>query len=163
MKTLLLVRHAKSSWQHAGLSDEQRPLLEKGKKRTKKVIDYLLGEDVKVDLIITSHAVRAYDTARIIAHALGIREEDLSVSKRMYHATAEHLYDQFFDLSNDINNLMMVGHNPAFTNFANHFLDKKIDWLPTSGVVSVSFDTNLWVNLPMAPAKTNFVIFPKEL
>lgn len=163
MKTLLLVRHAKSSWQHTGFSDEQRPLLEKGKKRTRKVIEYLLDHDVSVDHIITSHAVRAYDTARIIAHALGIREENLCVSQRMYHATAEHLYDQFFDLSNDISNLMMVGHNPAFTNFANHFLDKKIDWLPTSGVVSVSFDTNLWVNLPMAPAKTNFVIFPKEL
>jgi len=163
MKTLLLVRHAKSSWPHTGLRDERRPLLVKGKKRTRKVIDYLLEHQVAIDHIISSHAVRAFDTARIIAYALGIREEDIAVSRMIYHATAEQLYDQFFDLSDTISSVMMVGHNPAFTNFANIFLDNKIDWLPTSGVVSVSFDTNLWVNLPMASRKTNFVLYPKEL
>lgn len=163
MKTLLLVRHAKSSWQYPEVSDEQRPLLEKGKKRTKKVIDYLLGEDVKVDLIISSHAVRAHETARIIAHALGYPEDKIIISKQLYHASAEKLYDQFFDLSDDINTMMMVGHNPTFTNFANQFLEEKIDWLPTSGIVSITFKTDFWINLPMAARQTNFVVAPKEL
>jgi phosphohistidine phosphatase len=163
MKTLLLVRHAKSSWSYPELPDEQRPLLEKGKKRTKKVIDYLLENDVRVDLIITSHAVRAHETARIIAHALGFPEDKIIVSKQVYHASAEKLYDQFFDLSDDIDTIMMVGHNPTFTNFANQFLEEKIDWLPTSGIVSITFKTDFWINLPMAARQTNFVVAPKEL
>jgi phosphohistidine phosphatase len=163
MKTLYIVRHAKSSWKYPELSDDERPLLEKGKKRTKKIVDFLLSKDVKLDLIISSHAVRALDTARILAHALGYPEDDIVISRQLYHANADQVYDQFFDLNDDVENLMIVGHNPTFTNFANHFVDEKIDWLPTSGVVSISFDTRLWVNLPMAKKKKNFVIFPKAL
>lgn len=163
MKTLYIVRHAKSSWNHPELSDEERPLLEKGKKRTRKIINYFRERNVKVDLIISSHAVRAHETARIIAHGIGYPIENIVISQQVYHAGADLLFDQFFDLSDDINSLMIVGHNPAFTNFANHFLEKKIDWLPTSGVVSVSFDTRLWVNLPLAKPRLNFIVYPKEL
>lgn len=163
MKTLYIVRHAKSSWNHPELSDEERPLLEKGKKRTRKIIDYLREKNVSVDLIISSHAVRASETARIIAHGIGYPPENIRISRQVYHASADLLLDQFFDLSDDISSLMIVGHNPAFTNFANQFLEKKIDWLPTSGVVSVSFDTRLWVNLPLAKPRPNFIIYPREL
>ncbi len=163
MKTLYIVRHAKSSWNHPELSDEERPLLEKGKKRTRKIINYLREKNVSVDLIISSHAVRASETARIIAHGIGYPPENIRISQQVYHASAGLLLDQFFDLSDDISSLMIVGHNPAFTNFANQFLEKKIDWLPTSGVVSVSFDTRLWVNLPLAKPRLNFIIYPREL
>jgi len=163
MKTLYIVRHAKSSWKCPELPDDERPLLEKGKKRTRKIIDFLLDKNVTVDLIISSHATRALETAKIIGHALGYPEENILISRQVYHANADQLYDQFFDLSDDINSLMIVGHNPTFTNFANQFLDKKIDWLPTSAVVSISFDTPLWVNLPLAKRTTNFVAIPKEL
>ena len=163
MKTLYIVRHAKSSWKYPELPDDERPLLEKGKKRTRKIIDFLLEKDVKLDLIISSHATRALETAKIIGHALGYPEENILVSKQVYHANADRLYDQFFDLNDNISSLMIVGHNPTFTTFANHFLDEKIDWLPTSGVVSVSFDTTQWVNIPLAKPTTNFVAIPKEL
>ena len=163
MKTLYIVRHAKSSWNFPELSDEERPLLEKGKKRTRKIINFLQEKDVSVDLIISSHATRALETARIIAHGIGYTVDNIRISQQVYYASADQLYDQFFDLSDDIQSLMIVGHNPAFTNFANHFLDKKIDWLPTSGVVSVTFDTNIWVNLPLAKRKMNFIIYPKQL
>jgi phosphohistidine phosphatase len=163
MKTLYLVRHAKSSWRYPELLDEERPLLEKGKQRTKKVIDFLLKKDVQIDCIKTSHAVRAHDTARIIAHALRYPVEEILVERQIYHASAEQLFDQFYDLSDTINALMMVGHNPAFTNFANYFLDKKIEWLPTSGIVSISFETDSWDEIMNAGRKTNFVVFPKMI
>ena len=163
MKTLYIVRHAKSSWSFPELSDEERPLLEKGKKRTRKIINYLQEKDVSVDLIISSHAVRALETARIIAHGIGYPIDNIRISQQVYFAGADQLYDQFFDLNDSIQSLMIVGHNPAFTNFANHFLDKKIDWLPTSGVVSITFDTNIWVNLPLAKRAVNFIIYPKQL
>lgn len=163
MKTLYIVRHAKSSWKYPELSDDERPLLEKGKKRTRKIINFLIEKDTRVDLIISSYAVRALETARIIAHGIGYPEDEIQISQQLYHASSDRILDQFFDLSDEINSLMIVGHNPTFTSFANQFLDEKIDWLPTSGVVSVSFDTNSWTDIPLAKQKENFVIYPKAL
>ncbi len=163
MKTLYLVRHAKSSWNFPDLADDERPLLEKGKKRTKKVIDYLLANNVHVDYIISSHAIRALETAKIIAHALNYPLNEIKVERQIYHANADKLYNQFFDLPEKCDALMLVGHNPTFTSFANHFLDNKIDWLPTSGVVSVSFDTDRWEDVISADRKTDFIVYPKIL
>ena len=163
MKILYLVRHAKSSWNYPELSDDERPLLEKGKKRTKKVIDYLLANNVKVDYIISSHAVRALETAKIIAHALHYPLDNIKIERQIYHAYADKLLDQFYDVPENCNSMMLVGHNPTFTSFANYFLDDKIDWLPTSGIVSISFDTDRWEDVMNANKKTNFVVYPKNL
>lgn len=163
MKTLYIVRHAKSSWENAELSDPQRPLLEKGKKRTKLIIDYFLNNDLKVDLIISSPAVRAYDTAKIIAHALSYPEAKIIKDNSIYHANAEQLFNQFYDVSDQVRSLMIVGHNPTLTNFANHFLENKIDSLPTSGVVCVDFNTDKWDEIPDVKGKSRFVLTPKML
>jgi phosphohistidine phosphatase len=161
MKTLYIVRHAKSSWDSPGHEDHERPLLEKGKKRTKLVIDYLLENNVKVDLIISSHAVRARSTAIIIANALHYPENEIQISTRIYHGDMDSLFNLFYDLSDNIQSLMLVGHNPTFTSYANYFLKDKIDWLPTSGIVCIEFDTDKWEQLPLSGKKTKFVISPK--
>ncbi len=163
MKTLYIVRHAKSSWDHPGLEDHQRPLLEKGKKRTRYVIDYLLNDQARVDLIVSSHAVRAHDTARIIANALHYPADRIMVSKNLYFGDPESFFDLFYDLSDDIDSLMLVGHNPGFTTFSNYFLDKKIDNLPTSGIVCITFDMQGWENIHDSKRKTKFVISPRQL
>ncbi len=163
MKTVYIVRHAKSSWDFPHLSDHERPLLEKGKKRTRLINDYLIKNRIRVDLIISSHAVRAHETARIIARAIGYPPENIRIDRMIYHADADRLADQFFDVPNSVDTIMLVGHNPTLTNFANMYLDEKIDWLPTSAVVSISFDTERWEDLPLAKHKTNFLITPKML
>jgi phosphohistidine phosphatase len=161
MKTVYIVRHAKSSWKETDLMDEQRPLLEKGKKRTKKIIDFLHEKKVKVDYIISSHAVRALDTAKILAHALGYPTDQIKIDPHIYISDGERIFNQFFDLSEKYKSVMIVGHNPALTDFVNHFLDPRIDNLPTSGVVSVSFLTDRWDEIPTAKFKVNFMAFPK--
>lgn len=161
MKELYIVRHAKSSWDFPDLPDEERPLLEKGKKRTKLVIDYLLENNISIDLIISSHAVRARETAAILAHALNYPEDNIMISKNVYHGNDESFFNLFYDLSNDIESVMIVGHNPTMTNFANRFLERKIDWLPTSGIVSVKFVTDNWNQVPLANKKVEFLITPK--
>jgi phosphohistidine phosphatase len=163
MKTLYIVRHAKSSWKYPELSDEERPLLEKGKKRTKKIIDYLLENNVKVDYIITSHAVRALETAKILGHALNYPEDEIKIDHEIYFADSDKLFNQFYDLPDRYDYVMMVGHNPALTNFANFFVTPKIDWLPTSGIVCIEFDTDSWDKVPTASPNTRFVIYPKML
>ena len=163
MKTLYIVRHAKSSWDNPGLADHERPLLEKGKKRTKYVIDYMIENNIKVDLIISSHAIRAWQTASAIGNALNYPEDRIQISTAIYHGDVDSLMNHFFDLSDDVNSLMMVGHNPTFTTFANYFLHKKIDWLPTSGIVCIEFDTDKWDNVINAQKKAKFVITPRLL
>jgi phosphohistidine phosphatase len=161
MKYLYIVRHAKSSWDHSGLADHERPLLEKGKKRTKLIIDYLLENKVEVDLIISSHAVRARETARFIGNALHYPEDKIQISTAIYHGDINGLINLFFDLSDDVNSLMMVGHNPTFTSFANYFLEKSIDWLPTSGIVCIEFEADKWEDVLNAKKRAKFVISPK--
>jgi phosphohistidine phosphatase len=163
MKTVYFVRHAKSSWDTAGLPDEKRPLLEKGKKRTKKVIDFLHEKNVKIDYIISSHATRAYETAKILAHSLKYPVENIKIDPHIYFADGDSLMDQFYDLPDRYESVMIVGHNPSLTDLVNTFIKEHIDNLPTSGVVSISFETGRWDEVPMARRHTNFILFPKEL
>lgn len=163
MKTIYIVRHAKSSWDISGIPDEQRPLMEKGKKRTKKVIDYLHQHNISVDYIISSHAVRALETAKILAHALKYPIDAIKVDSQVYYASGDGIFNQFYDLPERFNSVMIVGHNPALTDFANAFLKTPIENLPTSGVVSISFDAEHWEKIHLSLRKTNFILFPKEL
>jgi phosphohistidine phosphatase len=163
VKTIYIVRHAKSSWNTPDLPDEKRLLLEKGKKRTKKVIDYLHANDIQVDYIISSHAVRALETAKLLAHALKYPADNIKVDSQIYFANGDSLVNQFYDLPKRYNSVMIVGHNPSLTDFVNLFLNPSIDNLPTSGVVSISFDTDHWEEVPVASRRTNFILFPKEL
>jgi phosphohistidine phosphatase len=163
MKTLYIVRHAKSSWDYPALEDYQRPLLEKGKKRTKYIVDYLLEKNVRVDLIMSSHATRALETAKIIAKALQYPENKILISKSIYHSDPDGLFNLFFDLPEDIHSLMIVGHNPTLTNFANLFLERKLDNLPTSGIVCIDFKTDNWEEIVSSGRFTKFVVSPKSL
>ncbi len=161
MKTLYLLRHAKSSWQSLELDDFDRPLLEKGLKRSQLIIDYLLDKQVNVDLIISSSAARARQTAEIFAQAFNYEQERIIFEKKIYYGDTDKLFELFIDIPSWVNSLLIVGHNPAITNFSNHFLDNKIDYLPTSGMVSISFETNDWAEIASAKRRTNFVVYPK--
>jgi len=162
MKTIYIVRHAKSSWDQLDLPDEKRPLMEKGKKRTKKVIDYFQNKNITVDYIISSHAVRAYETAKILAHGLKYPEDRIKIDPGIYHDNGDSLIERFFELPDQLDSVLLVGHNPTLTDFVNHFLKNPIENLPTSGVVSISFDTGHWEKIPLAKRKENFILFPKE-
>ena len=161
MKLLYIVRHAKSSWDFPELSDHERPLLEKGKKRTRKMIEFLKSKKAKPDIIISSSALRARETAGYFAVGLGLSQEDVIIDPTLYHADYERIFDQFIDLSDQNNAVMLVGHNPAFTNFVNLFLVPPIDWLPTSAVVCLSFDTNHWDEIKNSGYEVKFVAYPK--
>jgi phosphohistidine phosphatase len=164
MKTIIAVRHAKSSWDFPDLSDDQRPLLEKGKKRTRKVIEYLLKKKFPLpELIISSHAVRAVETARIFAHALKYPGDKIQISRSIYHGNKDLITDQLYGIDDDINCVMLVGHNPTLTAFANQFLDDPIDWIPTSGVVILQIDTGKWTEAGLRRAIRSERIFPREI
>lgn len=163
MKTLYITRHAKSSWENESLSDHQRPLIPKGIKRTQLVADYLLEKNGNIDLILSSSAVRALETAKLFAQKLNYPQENIRIEENIYHASLDSLSELLYSVSNKVKSVMLVGHNPTFTYFANYFLDQKLDWLPTSGIVCVEFDTEQWENLHIAKKTINFVITPRML
>jgi phosphohistidine phosphatase len=163
MKSLYLVRHAKSSREDPGCADEQRPLLDKGVKKTGKVVKYLLEKKVKPDQIVSSHAVRAFETARIIAGGLDYPPEKIRIDRKIYDGYYDRILDIIYATPNDINSLMIVGHNPTITNLANLFLHPGIEDMPTSAVVSITFDTDQWEKIPSVESTQEFMVYPKML
>ncbi len=162
-KTLLLTRHAKSSWEYSGLSDHERPLLVSGIERTRLVVEFLAGKSVNPDLIISSHAVRAFETACILAEGLNYPHHEILIESNIYYQDADDLYELAMALPDNKDVVMLVGHNPAMTQFANFFLDEKLDYMPTTGVVSIGFETEQWSQISMVPRTLHFCIFPGML
>lgn len=163
MKTLYLIRHAKASLETRHDRDIDRPLLHEGLKRTKHIIDFLVKSHISVDLIISSPAVRAYQTASILARALNFPLENIKKERALYEGDADKITNLFYDLSKKIDKLMIVGHNPSITNFANLLLPEPIDYLPTSGLVCIQFDAISWDDIWQAKIITNFVVTPRML
>lgn len=163
MKLVTLIRHGKSSWDEFSISDHDRPLLEKGRKKTIKVAEYLKESKFEIDLIISSTAVRAFETAKIISFNLGFSEDNIIKSKKLYHASEDDIFDELFSLDDKIDSVVLFGHNPTFTDFSNNFLRPPIYNLPTSGVVSIKFKTDSWDKIANAGYSVNFTIFPKDL
>ncbi|MCX6280099.1 MAG: histidine phosphatase family protein [Bacteroidetes bacterium] len=163
MKTLYLIRHAKASWEMPGVSDADRPLIPKGVKKTMLVLDFLQKRETKIDLIISSPAVRAYETAQIIAAGLDYPISKIKTDRKIYDGYYDRILDIVYGAANNLNSLMIFGHNPTITNLANLFLHPGIDNMPTSCVVCLSFDTEKWEHIPSVEAKQEFVVFPKML
>ena len=165
MKTLYLVRHAKSALNDLTIEDYERPLLPKGIKRAQKVAKHLLNEGVKPHLIVSSHAVRAVETAKIFADILGYDPDKMLIDENLYFSGETAMENILYGLDSKIEQVMLVGHNPDMTRFANVFLpdDQKIDYLPTSGVVCVAFQTEKWREIMPAKRNIPFVIIPKTL
>jgi len=163
MKTLYIVRHGKSSWENPVEADHERILLPKGVKRTLLIASFLKEKKIKPDLIVSSSANRAYETAAIIAGHLDYPLGDIIRESSFYEAEDSTILDYLFGVENDLNSIMIVGHNPSFTYLANLFLENPMDYLPTSGLVSINFDTSKWEDILLAKRETNFVIYPKML
>lgn len=163
MKTIYLVRHAKSSWQHPGQKDYERPLLESGIERTQKVTGFLLKKGVKPGLIISSHAVRAFETARLLAKALSYPEEAIQQDRQIYLGTEDNLLNIISTLPEELDSVMMVGHNPVMTGFAQMLQARIAEDLPTSAAVGISFETDDWTRILLSNKRVNFIVFPNML
>ncbi|GAB4327044.1 MAG: phosphohistidine phosphatase SixA [Bacteroidales bacterium] len=163
MKTIYLVRHAKSSWEQPGLPDIQRPLLEKGKKKTRFVIDFLKRSHIRPDLIISSHAVRARETAKLLAMGMDYPQDEIMISQNIYYDSADQFYHLFYDLNEDVTSVMIVGHNPAITAFVNLISDREIEMMPTSAIAAVRLDISDWTLIGGARGKLIFYETPGSL
>jgi len=163
MKTLYLVRHAKAAWDEPGVSDADRPLIPKGIKKTSLIVDFLQKRETSIDLIISSPAVRAFETAKIVATGLNYPLNKIKSDRKIYDGYYDRILDIIYGTSDEIDSLMIFGHNPTITNLANLFLHPGIEAMPTSCCVCLSFQIDGWHDIPSNEAIREFVVFPKML
>ncbi len=163
MKTLTIVRHAKSSWKERGLSDRERPLNKRGKRDAPIVGDRVAKAGVRPSQIISSPAVRAWTTARIFAKKLGYPTEFLQREDGLYLASLDNLLDVVATQDKGFNNLMLFGHNPGLTDFANYLVPGLTNNLPTSGVVTVNLACDDWMLYDRPTTELVLHEFPKKL
>ncbi len=161
MKTLFLIRHAKSSWDNAALPDKERPLNDRGRRDAPKMGERLAKRDVKPDLILSSPAVRALSTAEIIAEKLNYRRKDIVVTERLYAAEVDDLLDVIRQLGDELKCVMLFGHNPEFTELA-HRLSGEIAHMPTCAIAEFTFDAKSWSGIDSIKPAQILLDYPKK-
>ena len=161
MKTLFLIRHAKSSWENTALADKDRPLNGRGKRDAPKAGERLAKRRVKPDLILSSPAARALTTAEIIARKLSYKRKNIVVDDRLYAVEADDLLDVIRQLGDELERVMLIGHNPELTELA-HRLSSKITHLPTCAVAEFTFDAKSWTRIGKDKPTTVALEYPNE-
>lgn len=163
MKQLLLVRHAKSSWDDASLADHERPLARRGLEDAPRIFQRLAIHGTRLDRVVSSDAVRALCTARLLADGLGLAPADVQRNKNLYLASVAELVDIIRGLDDAADRVALVGHNPGFTQLVNHLVaDLKLDNLPTCGIAGISFACDSWLEAPAAAARLTYLDYPKN-
>ncbi len=164
MRTLYLVRHAKSSWGNPGLRDHDRPLNERGLHDAPKMAQLLVEQGVKPDLLLSSPAKRALTTALVFAEAFKIEAADVRREPNIYEAYPQEILRIVSELPEQVQTVLLFGHNPTFTEVANRFSeDDLIENVPTCGVVKITSSAVSWREFYEGNSKIAACYFPKEV
>ena len=162
MKTLILVRHAKSSWDQVGLSDFERPLNERGKKDAPEMAKRLKEKGIKIDLVISSPAKRAHKTAKYFADEFDIKKDDIKLIEELYIASTAAFSSAISQLDDKYDTVALFSHNPGITEFASIQTNVRVDDMPTSAVFALQADTERWEGFENAEKKFLFFDYPKN-
>lgn len=161
MKHLILVRHAKSSWKDANLDDHDRTLNKRGERDAPFMAKVLKKKSKRPDLLISSTAVRALETARIFAGVLGFKKAEIRQEKDLYLAELSDLTQIVSLLPDDKAVICLFGHNPGITFLVNYLCNAGIDNVPTCGICSMIFPEEKWQQVVAGCGKLEFFEFPK--
>lgn len=163
MKTLLLIRHAKSSWNDPDMDDFDRPLNKRGKQNAPEMAVRLLGRGLSPELVISSPAKRARSTARIMAKEWNYPREAILLEEELYLCYASTFLKVITRIDDDFSTVAIFAHNPGITDFANYLTEEiRIDNVPTAGVFAISANTEKWEDFDRADKKFLFFDYPKS-
>src|SRR2546430_1319605 len=144
MRTLTLIRHAKSSWDYPELGDFERPLNPRGRRDAPAMAARLLRLPPKPDLLVSSPALRALTTARLFAEVFGVKAEDVAVNAKIYEATPHALIGIAQGFDDALRHVMLFGHNPGISHCAHLFADCSFDEMPTCAAARIEFEVKSW-------------------
>lgn len=150
MKTIYIARHAKSSWRNTQIIDVDRPLKSSGIIALQKVSERLNDSKPNLDAIYTSPAVRAAHTALIHARYLNFPENRIEIRNSIYNQGKEGVFDLIKSFDNNLNSIMICGHDPTLTEFVNDFLRIPLEKMQTSSVMKIQFHTDVWNQIQFA-------------
>lgn len=163
-KRLVMVRHAKSSWDIGHLNDFDRPLNERGKKDAPEMAKRLVNKKIKIDAFVSSTATRAKKTAGFFCDAYGRKDSDIILMQELYHAPAELITQLVKGFKNEYQTVAVFSHNPGITDFVNQLVKNiRLDNLPTCGVFAVTAATDKWSDFEKAEKKLWFFDYPKSM
>lgn len=161
MKTLILVRHAKSDWKDIELSDFDRPLSKRGLSDAPMMGNILKEKNIKPDIVYASSANRAQTTAKLLTKKLGYLEEDIHLDRNIYSDGPNYIMNMVSKLDNNINTIMLFGHNPDFTYMSSFLSGKHFSNVPTCGVVCIDFEIDSWKEVKNVNGNIRFFEYPK--
>ncbi|MGB0368590.1 MAG: SixA phosphatase family protein [Flavobacteriales bacterium] len=163
MKTLVVIRHGKSSWKHPDLKDYHRPLKQRGVNNAFSVASELTKRGIEPDLILSSPAVRALDTAIIIATNMAFPLDRIATESSIYEASVSVLLEALSVIPDENETVLFFGHNPGFTALINQLQEEQLFNLPTCGTMAIELPIDSWSEIKSAEGKQLFKLIPKEL
>ena len=161
-KQLIIVRHGKSSWKYESIADIDRHLKEKGIHDVYEMAGRLKDQDIEPEVIISSPATRALHTALIFARTLNHPVNKIHLKDIFYHGNDQDVLEIIRTVPDDADSIMIFGHNPTFTDLANHFLPEELDKLPTAGMAVIEFNTDSWQEIDPGSVSQTWVDYPKS-
>ncbi|MDN6281022.1 MAG: histidine phosphatase family protein [Psychroflexus sp.] len=160
-KRLVIVRHGKSSWKEDDLDDIERPLKDRATADADLVCQAYQATATHSFTAITSPAVRAHETAKLLTNRLGMHIENLSVDENLYTFSPSTFFDFISNLPDTLDNVMLFGHNPAITDVVNQIGTSFFKNIPTTGLVEIHFRIDQWSDIDKG--ETQLYLFPKNL
>jgi phosphohistidine phosphatase len=161
LKTLLIIRHAKSDQRFFG-NDFERPLNERGKADAPVMARRLLDKKINIDAFISSPAKRAKKTAELFCTTCGRHTDDIIFVTPLYHAPSEVFYEVIQHIDDSINTAAVFSHNPGITDFVNSLTNARIDNMPTCGIFAVKIPVTNWSGFATAKKEFLFFDYPKN-
>ncbi len=162
-RDLVLIRHTKSNWGDFSLPDFDRPIKKDRVDDAKQMASHLKALKLQPELIVCSPAKRTRQTAEYFCDKLKYDEGKILFDKRIYESTPEDILQVVHEVEASVKSLVVIGHNPSLTYFANLFIEEKIDELPTTGVVWIEFETPDWELYRSNRGKLKYFLTPKTL
>ncbi len=166
MKRLLLIRHAKSSWDDPALADHDRPLAPRGRHAAERMRGHLEASGIEPELVLCSPARRTRETLDLLAPAFGAAER--SIEEGLYGATSAELLERVRRVSDDTRTVALIGHNPGIQDLALGLadggtgLDRAREKFPTGALAVLGFDGS-WLHLGAGTARLESFVTPREL
>lgn len=161
MKTLLILRHAKSSWESPSLADFDRPLNPRGLKAAPFIGSLMHEKNLRADLILSSPAKRAKQTAILVRETAGLNDAEIRYDESIYEASPLTLLHLLAETGNEVNSVLLVGHNPGLEGLIK-ILTGGIQPMPTAALAVIELNIETWQQIIVDGGKLNFVIRPKD-
>lgn len=162
MKTLLIIRHAKSSWDNALVSDIDRPLNDRGRRDAPAMAQRLVKASIKIELFVSSPAKRARNTAEFFVREFGRKENEILLIPELYHAPVQTFKEVVFSLDDRYGSAAIFSHNPGITAFVNTLTSVRLDNMPTCGIFAVTSLATQWNEFLTAGTTFWFFDYPKR-